>query len=77
MKYLVNLNDNSNEIYSREEVQSLIDKHRIGLETEIWTEEWSEWRKVKQTDFILIKAVDLKPRKSDSIYSKKISHNVL
>ncbi len=44
------------ERYSRLQVQSFIDEHRIGLNTKIWRENWGEWRMIRNTNFDLTKA---------------------
>jgi hypothetical protein len=57
MNFLINQNDEFTQSYSREEVQNLIDEKKIGLNTEIWTEHWGEWKVIKDTDFNLQNAI--------------------
>ena len=64
MKFLINQNDQFTQSYSRDEVQSLIDENKIGTNTEIWTQEWGEWKQIRDTDFNLQNAIhieNLKP----------------
>jgi hypothetical protein len=59
MKYLINQGGLSQVEYSREEVEQFIQAKKIGLNTEIWTETWCEWRKVKDADLKTEGAVDV------------------
>jgi len=64
MNFLINQNDQFTQSYTREDVQKLIDEKRIGLNTEIWTEQWGHWKQIKDTDFNLQNAIhieNLKP----------------
>ena len=64
MKFLINQNDQFTQSYSRDEVQSLIDENKIGTNTEIWTQEWGEWKQIRDTEFNLKNAIyieNLKP----------------
>jgi hypothetical protein len=72
MKYLINKNNQYID-YTKEEIQNLIDSHKIGLETEIWTEKWSEWKILRdtETDFDLKKAIYLNENKSADLKSDK------
>jgi len=57
MNYLINQNNEFNLSYTREGVQDLIDQNKIGLNTPIWTEQWGDWKQIKDTDFNLEKAI--------------------
>ena len=59
MKYLINQGGLSQGEYSREEVEQFILAKRIGLNTELWTESWCEWRAVKDTDFNVAGAINV------------------
>ena len=59
MNFLINQNDQYTQSYTREDVQSLIDEKKIGLNTEIWTEEWGKWKQIKDTDFNLQNAIHI------------------
>jgi hypothetical protein len=64
MKFLINQNDQFTQSYSRDDIQNLIDEKKIGINTEIWTEEWGQWKQLKDTDFNLQNAIyieNLKP----------------
>ena len=63
MTYLIDQNDDFKESYSKDEIQKLIDENKIGLNTEIWTESWSQWKKIAETDFNLEKAVNVSIKK--------------
>lgn len=56
MQYLIN-DTRFSEEYSRTEVQQLIHEKKIGVNTEIWTESWGEWKPLRQTDFDLQGAI--------------------
>ena len=64
MNFLINQNDQFTQNYTRQDVQNLIDERKIGLNTEIWTSEWAQWKQIKDTDFNLQNAIhieNLKP----------------
>lgn len=43
-------------MYSKEEVQALINEKKISFNTKVWKSEWNEWKKLKDTDFVLSKS---------------------
>ena len=47
MEFLINQNNQFPDKYSKEDVQNLIDEKKIGLNTEIWTQQWGEWKQIK------------------------------
>lgn len=55
MEYMID-HSSFREKYSRLQVQTFIDEHRIGLNTKIWKENWGEWRMIRNTNFDLTKA---------------------
>ena len=57
MVFLINQNNQFPDKYSKEDVQNLIDEKKIGLNTEIWTEQWGKWKQIKATDFDLKNAI--------------------
>jgi len=57
MEFLINQNNQFPDKYSKEDVQNLIDEKKIGLNTEIWTEQWGKWKQIKATDFDLKNAI--------------------
>ena len=68
MEFLINQNNQFPDKYSKEDVQNLIDEKKIGLNTEIWTQQWGEWKQIKDTDFEIRYAIRIKNlRPSDNI----------
>ena len=63
MNYLIDQNEQFTQSYSIEEVQKLIDENKIGLNTLIWTKQWSQWKQIKDTDFNLQKAISIRIKK--------------
>ena len=63
MIYLIDQNEEFTESYSKEEIQNLIDNNKIGLNTNIWTEQWNKWKQVKETDFNLQNATNVRIKK--------------
>lgn len=59
MNYLINQNDQFTENYTSADIQNLIDEKKIGLNTEIWNEEWGEWKQIKDTNFNLKNAIHI------------------
>ena len=60
MEFLINQNNQFPDKYSKEDVQNLIDEKKIGLNTEIWTQQWGEWKQIKDTDFEIRYAIRIK-----------------
>jgi hypothetical protein len=73
MKYLINISKSGSHYTScsEEEIQNLINKKIIGLDTEIWNEEWCEWRKIKDTNFDLTKSDYINLNNSPSSKTEK------
>ena len=68
MVFLINQNNQFPDKYSKEDVQNLIDEKKIGLNTEIWTQEWGKWKQIKDTDFEIRYAIQIENlRPSDDI----------
>ena len=68
MEFLINQNNQFPDKYSKEDVQNLIDEKKIGLNTEIWTQQWGEWKQIKDTDFEIRYAIQIENlRPSDNI----------
>jgi hypothetical protein len=63
MIYLIDQNEEFTQSYTSNEIQNLIDENKIGLNTNIWTEKWEEWKLIKDTDFNLQKAINVKIKK--------------
>jgi hypothetical protein len=68
MIYLIDQNEEFNQSYSKEEIQKLIDENKIGLNTNIWTEQWNKWKLVEDTDFNLQKAINVRISKKRNEY---------
>ncbi len=68
MIYLIDQNEEFTQSYSREEIQNLIDDNKIGLNTNIWTEQWNKWKQVEDTDFNLQKAIHVRINKKRNEY---------
>lgn len=51
MKYLISEPSATSEAFTRDEVQKLLEERKINYNTEIWTEHWGKWKKLRDTDF--------------------------
>ncbi|MFM7078407.1 MAG: hypothetical protein ACKOYC_01300 [Bacteroidota bacterium] len=56
MEYWIDHQQKFNEVYTREQVQYLIDTQQIDIQTRITTRDWNEWKRIKDADFDLSKA---------------------
>lgn len=56
MQYWIDHQQKFNDVYTREQVQYLINTQQIDVQTKITTKEWNEWKRIKNTDFDLSKA---------------------
>lgn len=63
MNFLINQNNEFTQSYTKEEVQNLLDEKKIGVNTEIWTEQWGEWKQIKDTEFNFQNAIYIRSKK--------------